>query len=1501
MQDGRIGLNTTDFAYTSSDNTAVVAGGIAANKVFVNGSVQLIGANDAIVFGRGTGSFMKDEELGFGWGGGWHMTDATFLRSRNNKHVYNEAPYSGSSFRNFASSYDAPNLFMTHPTDTNWTFGASSNNSNTYWMQVKYSGNNDNLRGFRVLDVASGIARMSVADKITTHQNTFYRTWQGYTGSDNNPMKTWDGVLAAGSDSSGAQAYTVIQTNIPQDAYMMGGFSIEWFENYQNTNGKTSITLSGYWNPVANGNFVGFEYTSSNPNITPTIQVGRNTATGRSVIILSHFNSNHAIVVARDLWLGYSGGDYDYGAGWSILQTASLAAYSNLVSVVARVAQPAGSGSGSGLNADLLDGIDSTGFVFNGTTTNGSININGGTANASNDATVYITATNNNDWGLIVNKYNASATEYGIDLRMGAAATYAFRIQGNGADKLRINGEGHVFAPIYYDSNNNAYYGDFASTSNINALQTAGQVVIGGTFGATAHSNLTAARLMFSGGDADAQGNYYIGTNAENYGGNYNKLDLRWHTGIRMGAQPSYGGIRFYSDEDFTTQVFAINKDGAYAQANQSMRAPIFYDLDNTSYYIDPTSITSLRTVGSWRADSSTWDGEFSGKIQYHSNSWYVQAADSFLYRNSSGSNVFTVNQSGVAIASNDMRAPIFYDSNNTGFYVDPASTTNLNILNVATLNISGTIPTNTSYLPRLSDRDFADGTLVQTNINYAVTSGDPFVLEITGNSYGQLVPWDIQIQGYIYSDTIINTAGISNGTNITGIRAINYNGNLCFWWPRQSYWNGFTVYVYVPYATFQPNRVTSISNSTQPTTTKQVIFTVYQNYSNYNSSSFDATFNRLYSNTDVRAQLFYDYNDTSYYVDPHSTSYQRSLFLGAHDSGTSEFRFGEDSSGWYGDRWYWDSSYTTYRYSRYAGTDSLIHYHDTRDTTRITYGRNIVFDNYGKGIVGTYASTRYQGVFAMGDSYKLPADGTSAGNLYGLAWSYPSAGGVAGNLNTHGLLVLENGGFLAAVSGSIRARDDMRAPIFYDSNNTSYYVDPSSTGLSLSSNGIVSSGTGIAGGFQNRTYTSGRNRIWSFGNADGYGLSYFQGGPDYIGLHPSGTATQAGSDFWVSSTGIGQASGSLRAPIFYDSNNTGFYVDPASTSNLNTLNVATLNISGGTVVTSSRYRWSTGYFNDGTTTAAFVADLSQNGHLSQGFTAHKVPWDYAGNSDVNTGIESIEMAGCAVSTWHDGSYYTSLVIRPTTGAGGGGVYIYNDQSSGYSPGWRQVWTSSTTNYNYADIRSPLFYDVNNTGYYVDPASTSNLNAVRMVGSLTINNSSPTIYLQDTDHNVSMIHCNSNIFYVLRGSTNSTSWATTNGYWPLEINLTNNDALFGRNLTAVGEVTAYSDIRLKKDVETISDALTKVMSLRGVTYYRKDMDDDKRHIGVIAQEIQEVLPEVVSESKDNNDETVSTLSVSYGNITAVLIEAIKEQQKIIEEQGKRISALENLINKSNNT
>jgi hypothetical protein len=81
-----------------------------------------------------------------------------------------------------------------------------------------------------------------------------------------------------------------------------------------------------------------------------------------------------------------------------------------------------------------------------------------------------------------------------------------------------------------------------------------------------------------------------------------------------------------------------------------------------------------------------------------------------------------------------------------------------------------------------------------------------------------------------------------------------------------------------------------------------------------------------------------------------------------------------------------------------------------------------------------------------MGTAYNLPDNGSTTGNLYGGAWSHPNAGGAAANLSNHGQLLLLNGGYQAAISGSIRCATDMRTPIYYDSNNTTYYTDPAST-----------------------------------------------------------------------------------------------------------------------------------------------------------------------------------------------------------------------------------------------------------------------------------------------------------------------------------------------------------------------------------------------------------------------------------------------------------------------
>jgi hypothetical protein len=90
------------------------------------------------------------------------------------------------------------------------------------------------------------------------------------------------------------------------------------------------------------------------------------------------------------------------------------------------------------------------------------------------------------------------------------------------------------------------------------------------------------------------------------------------------------------------------------------------------------------------------------------------------------------------------------------------------------------------------------------------------------------------------------------------------------------------------------------------------------------------------------------------------------------------------------------------------------------------------------------------------------------------------------------------------------------------------------------------------------------------------------------------------------------------------------------------------------------------------------------------------------------------------------------------------------------------------------------------------------------------------------------------------------------------------------NIRATGSITANSDISLKKNLLKIENALEKVEQINGYTYELKE-DDSKRHGGVIAQEMEKVFPEIVNTGNDG------LMGVEYGNISALLIEAIKEQ------------------------
>ena len=253
----------------------------------------------------------------------------------------------------------------------------------------------------------------------------------------------------------------------------------------------------------------------------------------------------------------------------------------------------------------------------------------------------------------------------------------------------------------------------------------------------------------------------------------------------------------------------------------------------------------------------------------------------------------------------------------------------------------------------------------------------------------------------------------------------------------------------------------------------------------------------------------------------------------------------------------------------------------------------------------------------------------------------------------------------------------------------------------------------------------------------------------------------------------------------------------------------------------------------------------------------------YHPNADKWTTARTLTLTGNASgSVSIDGSRNVSLSVSVSTATKANSLYVRTSTSSST---YNMLWNSGSNIY-----ASPSSVKIRPSDGYMYLAG------VQTTGRLTIKNASPDILLRDTTGSTrgAFLHNNSNKFYVLRtaASSSATTWDSgPNGRHPLTMDLNTGDAIFS------GNVTAYSDRKLKTNIENIDDSLSIVNSLNGVRY--NWVDDEAgvgRQVGLIAQDLQEVLPEVVSEDENGH------LTVAYSNITGVLVEAIKELSSKVE-------------------
>ncbi len=277
-------------------------------------------------------------------------------------------------------------------------------------------------------------------------------------------------------------------------------------------------------------------------------------------------------------------------------------------------------------------------------------------------------------------------------------------------------------------------------------------------------------------------------------------------------------------------------------------------------------------------------------------------------------------------------------------------------------------------------------------------------------------------------------------------------------------------------------------------------------------------------------------------------------------------------------------------------------------------------------------------------------------------------------------------------------------------------------------------------------------------------------------------------------------------------------------------------------------------YLDDGDT-GMFLASTGVTAFSSGGTQVMTIPTGTGTNGQVLTTDGSGTASWTTVSSGGGGGLVTSLTTTGTSGAatlsGGGVLNIpqYTDTNTTYSNGAGLDVTGTTFSVA-SDLRTDVDYIGFNSDNYLD-MSAANVFKVFVSGG--------EAFRVDTSGN---IHAAADV---------------------------------------VAFSTTISDARLKEDVETIESASEKVSQLRGVEYtWKKGGRKGQREIGLIAQEVEEVIPSIVREHQlplvqGLDDSSTAYKTVDYEKLVALLIESNKEQQDIISQLEERIIDIENRL------
>jgi hypothetical protein len=1050
-----------------------------------------------------------------------------------------------------------------------------------------------------------------------------------------------------------------------------------------------------------------------------------------------------------------------------------------------------------------------------------------------------------------------------------------------------LQAAGSMRAPIFYDSNDTNYYVDPNSYSRINtiALGSAGSLI----------GSSNSYPLSVYHGTRYLMGFRNSGSGTSNYPwlvhDNWNGDAVIFHfNGIGDRFRFSSGGI---------------------GQADSDFRAPIFYDSDNTSYYIDPNSSSRLVNLGLGGVTpdvrlSVSGDGHFSnylylGGTAGSAGSWsarmissggatYLQTNTFEVNRTGYGGNAVLWTDTGENVYSNaSHRAPIFYDRNDTTYYSDPASTSYFNSMYIVG-GVAG-VSNSSSYTeaaieirergfggaqddtwataPRIS---FHWGGRVASQIGMS-SSGRIAILNNPGNGYEALE------SGNFYAPTVYdsgNTGYYVDPTSISNLNLLRVNEHLeqgnnlgrpNVNWSAIGTSYGMVIF-YLPGTTSNYGMVHMVFDIYEYNSPR--VATVVIGGHNWSSSWYNTGCNVIgYTDKQIRLGIKDGRFCVIFGTSDSSWSYGTIVLRKIHNGG-----FYDNIMDMLGN---WSATQTTTESFTYTSSDlkalrtpstfisdsTIYAYGDIRSPIYYDYNDTSYFaDPSGRSRLSTLD-------FGNGSYYIHMGD-------WGMRNTTPYGWIQFGPANTsHAHIYTDRSNFyfnaqIQVNGGSNINTSDIRSNIFYDNNDTGYYLNPNSSSR-LSETFTDNSYT--YGWFrnynQNGLYNQTHGNHW-YATSDAYwNLAGNNGSAVGILLRTGGhQGTVRGYVYADSSNNIGLLNSagswrlrvvgddysladgsSMRAQLYYDSNDTNYYIDPASTSYTYTLGSFYLK-NNYDVASDHPYGI---YFATGLSSA--YAIYRESGAWNYPYPDLRIAF--------HTGIKigaNASYQGVRFYTDYDMSSQVMSVNNGSDGLGGGNVYVNNSLQAGSS------------------LRAPIFYDSNDTTYYVDPTGTTSLRTYGDWRASDIAWTGEYAGKMQYHSNNWYIQFISNVLFRNSGGTNVLTCDSSG------------------NLTANGNVTAYSDIRLKENIYTIDGALNKVLNLRGV-YYNK-IGETQRKIGLVAQEAQQVIPEVVISVETVDPATGTTsdlLAVDYGNTVALLIEAVKEQQQTIQQQTSRIEKLEKLL------